>query len=130
MAAHGIIVRVRGSFLRTKKYFQELKLAKYLNMLDKYGRIGVDALREATPKKSGKTADSWRYAIEEKDGHISLIWTNTNVQDGWANVALLIQLGHGTRNGGYVQGIDYINPALRPLFDKIGEELTLEIQKL
>ena len=91
-------------------------------ILHAYGRLGVEELQKATPKDTGKTANSWDYEIDKKDGKTSLIWTNSNINDG-VLIAIILQYGHGTRNGGYVQGIDYINPALRTTFDRMSKEL-------
>ena len=90
--------------------------------LEKYGQLGVDALASATPRASGETAHCWVYKIEHKKGQVSIVWSNTNVVDG-AVIAVLIQYGHGTGTGGYVQGRDYINPAIRPIFDKISNDV-------
>lgn len=87
-----------------------------------YGRLGVQELQKATPKKTGTTSNSWNYEIVKENGKTSLIWTNDNINKG-AVIAILIQYGHGTRNGGYVQGVDYINPALRTTFDRMSKEL-------
>ena len=97
-------------------------------ILEKYGKRGVEALKEATPKDSGKTADSWVYEIvKDERGNYQIVWSNTNVVDGWANVAVLIQYGHATRGGAYVKGIDYINPAMRPVFEKMAQEVWMEV---
>lgn len=98
----------------------------YKDTLASYGERGVKALAAATPKDTGKTADSWTYSIEEGKGTVSIVWSNTNVNKG-LNIAVLLQYGHGTRNGGYVQGRDYINPALRPLFDEIANKAWEEV---
>lgn len=95
-------------------------------ILEYYGRAGVDALASATPVDTGRTAASWYYEISKKDGVYTISWNNSNIQNG-IPIALIIQMGHGTKSGGYVQGVDYINPALRDLFKKfsinIGKEL-------
>jgi len=90
--------------------------------------MGVDALRDATPKDTGKTADSWGYEIIVNNGSASIVWTNSNQNHG-VYIAVLIQYGHATRGGGYVQGRDYINPAMRPVFDKIANDAWLEVTK-
>lgn len=99
-------------------------------ILEKYGRKGVEALREATPKDTGKTADSWTYEIEE-DGHgtMKIVWSNTNIIDGWVPVAILLQYGHATGNGGYVQGVDYINPAIKSIFDQMASDAWKEVSR-
>lgn len=83
---------------------------------------GVAALAASTPVDTGKTASSWSYEIEEKNGKTVVYWTNSNVNKG-VNIAIILQYGHGTRNGGYVEGRDYINPALKPVFDKMSSEM-------
>ena len=95
-------------------------------ILDKYGKMGVNALANATPLDSGKTAESWGYEISVKKEGATIHWTNTNQNNG-VHIAVILQYGHGTGTGGYVQGIDYINPAIRPVFDKIVEEAWMEV---
>jgi len=94
--------------------------------LSRYGEEGVQALAEATPKDSGDTARSWTYEIERTSTSYAIIWSNTNVVDG-VPIAVLIQVGHGTGTGGYVSGRDYINPALRPVFDRIAASVWKEV---
>ena len=97
-------------------------------VLNKYGRRGVEALRNATPKDTGTTADSWTYEIEEEsNGNLKIVWHNTYVAGGWAPIAILLQYGHATRNGGYVQGTDYINPAIESIFNKMADEAWKEV---
>lgn len=97
-------------------------------ILEKYGKKGVEALAAATPKDTGKTAASWTYKIvEDNRGNMKIEWHNTNVVDDWANVAILLQYGHATRNGGYVQGQDYINPAIESIFQKLADEAWKEV---
>lgn len=126
-----IVVRSTGDFKGMQKFLQKHTKDKnhYEEMLKKYGEMGVEALRAATPVDSGLTRDSWGYEVRtsQRMGYYSIIWTNSNVKNDWANVAVLIQYGHATRNGGYVQGIDYINPALKPVFDRIAKELWKEV---
>lgn len=119
---------MKGSFDKT---FAFLKRNRKLDTKDfeKFGQMGVEALREATPKDTGLTADSWYYEITNKDGKLVIQWLNSNVVDGWCNVAIMLQYGHATGNGGYVEGIDYINPALRPIFDKIAKHAWREVTK-
>lgn len=122
-----IKVTQRGSFRNAEQFFDNSKnLSRRLRTaFERYGAQGVEALRTATPKDSGLTADSWSYVIEDW----GIGFTNSNVQNGYS-VALLIQYGHGTKSGAYVEGIDFINPALRPIFDKIAEECWKEVRKL
>ena len=96
--------------------------------LDKYGREGVAALSAATPKESGLTANSWYYEIERSKDSVSISFHNSNINKG-VPIAIILQYGHGTRNGGYVEGIDYINPAIQPLFNKIAEDAWEEVTK-
>lgn len=126
-----IKVTKRGDFKRMHRWLNKLSNGKhYENILNKYGRIGLEALRKATPVDTGKTADSWKYEIEAipERGYYRIIWSNTNVVNGWANIAILLQYGHATGTGGYVEGRDYINPALQPVFDEIKEKLWEEIE--
>ena len=97
--------------------------------LDKYGREGVAALSSATPVDTGLTADSWYYKVEHANGSASINFYNSNIQNG-VPIAIILQYGHGTGNGGWVQGRDYINPAIQPIFDKIAENAWREVTKL
>lgn len=99
-------------------------------ILEKYGKLGVDALKEATPKDSGKTANSWTYeVIKDEDGNYQIVWSNTNVVDGQVNVAILLQYGHATRNGGFVKGTDYINPAIEQIFQGMANDAWEEVKR-
>ena len=122
-----INIEVDGDWSKTEKFLAKLTGRDYVKVLDKYGQMGVDALANATPVDSGLTANSWSYEIEESDEGISIIWSNSNIQNGYFNVALMLQMGHGTRNGGYVKGVDYINPALEPVFDAMADSVWLEV---
>lgn len=124
-----IAIRVKGDYKKTRSFLDKMRRNKFLKNLDKYGQMGVEALSAATPVDTGKTASSWSYYIKEYDdsGSIIINWTNSNVVNGWANIAVLLQYGHGTRNGGYVKGRDYINPAMRPVFDKIAQDAWMEV---
>lgn len=121
-----ISFRQKGDFSKLTRYFERIKEAVNLSILDKYGREGVAALASATPVDSGKTASSWYYKIEHSHGAAILSFHNSNVNDG-VPIAIILQLGHGTGTGGYVQGRDYINPAIQPLFDKIAEDAWKEV---
>lgn len=116
----------KGNFSKTTKFLNKVLNQDYLNVLDKYGQKGVDELRRATPKDSGLTADSWDYIITKKKNDIRIHFVNSNIQNG-ANVAILLQYGHATKSGGFVQGIDYINPTLAPIFEKIADEAWKEV---
>ena len=115
-----------GDFRKTDNFFQKMLRTVKLSRLDKYGRMGVRALEEATPVDTGETARSWYYKIKRNKDSISILWLNSNENDG-AKIAILLQYGHATRGGGYVQGIDYINPALAPVFQKIAEDSWREV---
>ena len=119
----------KGNFSKTLKFLNAVLDRKYLNVLDKYGRRGVEALRQATPKDSGLTADSWDYEITQKGSDIRIHFVNSNIQNG-VNVAILLQYGHATKSGGYVQGIDYVNPAIKPIMDKIADEAWKEVNDI
>ena len=116
----------KGDFSRVNRFFEKALNAVKLGELDKYGRLGVDALARSTPRDSGKTAESWQYSISRSDGSATISWYNTNENDG-VNIAVILQYGHGTKNGGYVRGRDYINPAIQPVFDQIAESAWKEI---
>ena len=99
-------------------------------ILEKYGKLGVEALREATPKDTGKTSESWSYeVVEEGDGRMKIVWHNSNLGDDWAPIAILLQYGHATGNGGYVQGQDYINPAIDKIFHRLAEDAWKEVNQ-
>lgn len=121
--------RQKGDFSKLTRFLEKAKGAVHLGDLDKYGREGVAALASATPVDSGLTADSWRYEITNKQGSAKITFYNSNIQNG-VPIAIILQYGHGTRNGGWVQGRDYINPAIQPIFDKIVNEAWREVTKL
>ena len=118
----------QGDFNNTLEFLKAMKNynATVKGIMEKYGQQGVAALSAATPVDTGLTAGSWGYEIKRYNGVLSIYWTNTNINKN-VNIALILQLGHGTRNGGYVQGRDYINPAIRPIFDRIAEEAWNEV---
>lgn len=119
----------RGSFDNSERFLKLAKKKNYRATLEKYANEGVKLLASSTPKDSGLTANSWAYEIDTSAKGISITWTNSNLVDG-IPVAILLQYGHGTRNGSFVEGRDYINPAMRPLFDKISENLWKEVTSL
>ena len=123
-----INIRQKGDFKNLSSFLEKTKEKLNLGLLDKYGREGVAALQAATPKDTGKTSESWYYKIERKNGSVLLTFHNSNQNKG-VPIAIILQYGHATRNGGYVEGVDYINPALRPIFDKIAEEAWKEVKK-
>lgn len=119
----------KGDFSTTIRYLTKVKNKNYRPILEKYGMEGVKALSMATPKDTGLTADSWRYEIETSPNGISIFWLNTHMVGG-VPLVILLQYGHGTRSGSFVQGIDFINPAMRPIFDRIAENLVKEVSSL
>lgn len=121
--------RQKGDFSKLTRYFERVKKAVKLSDLDKYGREGVAALASATPIDSGKTANSWYYEIENKNGVIKISFLNSNINKG-VPIAIILQYGHGTRNGGWVEGRDYINPAIQPIFDSITENAWREVTRI
>lgn len=124
-----ISFRQKGDFSNLSRFLEKAKEAVKIGDLDKYGREGVAALASATPIDSGLTANSWSYEIVRENGSVSIVFNNTNIQNG-VPIAVILQYGHGTGTGGWVQGRDYINPAIRPIFDKIAENAWREVTKL
>lgn len=116
----------KGDFSNTFRFLKKMDNFQITKILDKYGKMGVNALANATPLDSGKTAESWGYEISVKKEGATIHWTNTNQNNG-VYIAVILQYGHGTGTGGYVRGVDYINPAIRPVFDKIVEEAWMEV---
>ena len=121
-----IRITTKGDFNNTFRFLNKMSKFQINKILEKYGQMGVEALRSATPIDSGKTAESWGYEISVGKEGATIHWTNTNQNTG-VYIAVILQYGHGTGTGGYVQGIDYINPAIRPVFDKIAEEAWMEV---
>ena len=119
----------RGNFNRVERFLNRVSDREYLNVLDHYGQMGVEALSKATPVDTGLTASSWTYEIERTSKQTTISWLNTNTNQG-VNIAVILQYGHGTGTGGYVQGRDYINPAMRPIFDKIADQAWREVNSL
>lgn len=124
-----VSIKSKGDFKKTTKFLNFVSNDKYIeNKLIKYGEQGVKALAAATPVDTGKTAASWDYEIIRNDSGINITWTNSNMAGKTGiSVAVLIQTGHATRSGTYIKGIDFINPALRPIFDKIADEVWKEV---
>lgn len=125
----GISFRQKGDFSKLTRYLAKAKKAVKASDFEKFGSEGVAALMSATPVDSGLTASSWYYEIQIKDGSTTISFNNSNIQNG-VPIAIILQYGHGTRNGGWVEGRDYINPAIQPLFDKIAEKAWKEVTKL
>jgi hypothetical protein len=124
-----ISFRQTGDFSKLMRYLEKSKNAVRLGNLDKYGREGVAALASATPRDTGKTANSWSYEIKITKDSLAITFNNSNIQNG-VPIAVIIQYGHGTNNGGWVQGRDYINPAIRPIFDKLANDVWKEVTKV
>lgn len=118
----------RGNFRNTEKFLSNAKNIAIGRILDKYGSMGVDALAAATPVRTGKTAASWGYKIAISNDRAEVRWINSNVNKGVC-IAMILQYGHGTRTGGYVEGVDYINPAIEPIFEKFAEEAWNEVTR-
>lgn len=119
----------RGNFTKTEKFLDGILKLTGSSLFDKYGQMGVEALRANTPRRTGMTADSWYYEIEHSVGSTQIVWKNRNANKE-VLIAILIQYGHGTRNGGYVEGYDYINPTMNKLFSKMAEDLWKEVLSL
>ena len=122
-----IVFKQKGNFKKTRKFLKRCSNLQLNDLLDQYGKEGVEALARATPKDTGKTAASWSYAVHKSDGRITITWSNSNIVDG-VPIAVILQYGHGTRNGGYVEGVDYINPAMRPIFERISQRAWGEVR--
>lgn len=125
-----ITFRHRGDFSRLRKYLSKAIDPITLNRLQKYGEMGVEALKAATPVDSGTTAMSWSYEIEQNGSTYSITFHNSNVVNGWFNVALMLDVGHGTGTGGWVEGLNYIDPAIQPIFEQMAHDLWLEVTNL
>lgn len=122
-----IIFRQKGDWKKTRKFLKRCSDLDLDDVLNRYGQEGVDALAKATPKDTGKTAASWSYEIAKGKESIVITWKNSNIVDG-VPIAVILQYGHGTRNGGYVEGMDYINPAMRPVFERIAARAWGEVR--
>ena len=119
----------KGDFSKLTKYLQKHSNSHFLKKLEQYGQIGIDALREATPKDTGLTANSWLCDVHVQTNRVELDWYNTNYNNG-VPIAVILQYGHGTGTGGWVEGTDYINPAMKPIFEKISEDLWKEMTEI
>lgn len=124
-----ISFRNKGDFSKTEKFLKKSFGKDYRKILEKYAQQGVAALSSATPIESGETASSWDYEIIQNGNNLSIIWKNYHVEKG-VNIAVILQYGHATRTGGWVEGRDYINPALRPIFDKMAEAAWKEVTSI
>lgn len=117
-----------GDWKKTNKFFDKIAKIFKNSSFDKYGKMGVAALRSATPKRTGRTANSWYYEIKKTNGQMTINWLNSNINEGVV-IAVILQYGHGTRNGGYVVGKDYINPAMRGVFQNIADGIWEEVTR-
>lgn len=125
-----VSVKVLSDYKKTYDFLHRVQGSNKFRILEKYGAQGVAALKQATPKESGETANAWYYEIVNKPGYFSIHWLNYHIEEpGTIPVAAIIQYGHATRQGGYVKGKDYINPALKPIFDQIVSDLWREVTK-
>lgn len=125
----GVVIKHKGNFKNTERFLKNAQKVKFKSILDKYGKRGVIALSASTPIDSGETANAWTYNIKMSNGSMILSWSNTNVNNG-VPIAILLQYGHATKNGGFVQGRDFINPAISPIFDDIAKEAWAEVTKI
>jgi hypothetical protein len=125
----GISIKSKGDFKNLEKLLTKSIGKNYRSILEKYGQEGVRALASATPIDTGETAGSWYYEITQTDNSLSVTWKNSHVERG-CNIAILLQYGHATGTGGYVQGRDYINPALQPIFDKLANDAWKEVTSI
>lgn len=123
-----ITVDVKGGFEKTNSFLERCLNVVKLGSLDKYGRRGVEALRAATPRDTGLAASSWTYEINRTDDTVTLEWHNTDIENGY-NVIIGLQYGHATKSGSWVEGIDFINPALKPIFDEIRRDIQREVTR-
>lgn len=128
VAMSAITIKHKGGFNKTSKFLNKLVAADRYYKLEQYARDGVAALSTATPVRSGKTASSWSYEIDRSDKGVKITWTNDNINKG-VPIAIILQYGHGTGTGGYVQGQDYINPAIKPIMDRIADSVWEEVTK-
>ena len=124
-----ITLKQKGNFSKLNRYLERVKEAAKISILDKYGQAGVEALSSATPTDTGLTASSWYYKIERTKTSATIQFLNSNINDG-VPIAVILQYGHGTGTGGWVEGRDYINPAIQPIFDKIANDAWKEVTKL
>ena len=128
MGSNIISVKHKGSFLNTDRFFHRALKREYIPILERYGELGVEMLKDATPSVTGATAASWAYHIEEDVGKVRIVWTNSNENDG-VNIALLIIYGHGLQNGSYVEGNDFVTPVMKPMFNNLADKAWREVTK-
>ena len=124
-----VTFRQKGDFSKTTKFLERARKGVRITTLDKYGRAGVAALASATPVETGLTANSWSYEVTQSDGLVKITFNNSNIQNG-VPIAIILQYGHGTGTGGWVEGRDYINPAIQPVFDRLADDAWKEVTTL
>lgn len=127
--ASPLIVKQKGDFKKTEQFFKRNREKRLIAVLNRLGQKGVDALASATPVRTGKTAASWSYEVIESDSRIAIHWTNSNTTKDGDNIVTLLVRGHGTRNGHYVKGNDFVTPAIQPIFKEIADEAWAEVTK-
>ena len=125
----GVVFTSNLDYPRTNAWLRRIQHPKFASILNKYGSAGVQALSAATPKSTGVTANAWSYEVKTSSSSAEISFSNSNTNSG-VNIAIILQYGHGTRNGGYVSGRDYINPAIKPLFDKMAEDVWKEVTRV
>lgn len=123
-----IVFKQKGDYSKVTKYLERIKKGVNVKILEKYAKVGVEALASATPVDTGLTARSWYYEIEQKNGIVRISFCNSNIQNG-VPIAIILQYGHATKNGGWVEGRDYINPAIRPIFDDLTKKAWKEVSE-
>lgn len=124
-----IVFKQHGDFSKTERFFERCKNLFHLGVLDKYGREGVAALSMATPVDTGKASTSWRYEITNEKGRLTVSWVNDDVSTDGTPIVIYVQYGHATKNGGWVRGNDFINPSIKPVFNKLADDLWKEVTK-
>lgn len=127
MAKQIVSLSHHGSFTKTERMFEKCRQLFGKGQLDKYGELGVEYLKQYTPKDTGLTSESWRYIITQTKEGYELSWVNDNVKDDYVHIAIILQYGHATRNGTWVEGVDYLNPALRKIFRKLAKDAQEEV---
>ena len=123
------MIHTKGNWSETKNFLKKAKSFDIEEILNKYGQYGVEALANSSPKDSGLLSESWSYILNKEDGKYILEWHNSDIEGG-CSVAILVQYGHGTRGGTYVQGVDFINPAMRPLIEQMAVDIWEEVKRL
>lgn len=124
----GIVIRQKGDWSKTKNWLAKVDVSAVQGVADRCGKDGVELLSKNTPRATGKTASSWYYEIEKNDEKITVVWKNSNIVD-YVSIALVIQYGHASKNGSWIEGIDYINPAMKPLFEQMADVAWKEVTK-